>query len=82
MNFNRFDICEAWSCLAHDWGLYAVAARLDDMGFTPSPLQSTETLSENARAIYDANDGHFKEYWRQAEPNNRKPLTIRDRQED
>lgn len=51
-SFDRLDICEAWSLLAHDWGLYAVAARLDRMSFKPAPGLSWRSLSENGRAYY------------------------------
>lgn len=50
----RFDICEAYSCLAHDFGLYALNTRLDRLGFKPRPTQTVDTLGEDARAIYDA----------------------------
>ena len=53
MYFDRFDICEAFSMLAHDWGLYDICPRLDRLGFRPSPILSYENLEENGREIYD-----------------------------
>ncbi len=54
MYFDRYDICEAFNLLAHDWGLYDVKARLDSFGFKCS--RSAEFycgLTENGQAIYD-----------------------------
>jgi len=51
--FDRYDICEAYSLLAHDHGLYDVVDRLNDIGFKPSPILSYRSLSENGREIYD-----------------------------
>ena len=48
-----FDVCEALSCLAHDWGLYALNTRLDRANFRPSPMLKYETLGEEAREYYD-----------------------------
>jgi len=60
MYFDRFDICEAWYLLAHDWGLYAVITRLEhDLHFRPSPILSYDNISENAKEIYDWNDAIF-----------------------
>ena len=53
--FDRFDICEAYNLLAHDFGLYDVKARLDNLGFRCAPsAEYYDGLSENARAIYDS----------------------------
>ena len=55
MYFDRFDICEAWSIWAHDYGEYAVITRLNRMGFRLSPMREHYAdLSENGQAIYDA----------------------------
>ena len=51
--FGRFDICEAYSVWAHDFGEYAVITRLRKMGFRLSPLrESVGKLEPNGRAIY------------------------------
>ncbi len=55
--WNRFDICEAWSLFASDWhegqgsATYATFGRLDRMRFRPSPMLSTRSLSPNGRLI-------------------------------
>jgi hypothetical protein len=55
--WNRFDICEAWYLFASEWhqGMwsaeYAIFGRLHAIGFKPSPLLSTDSLSENGRCI-------------------------------
>ena len=59
MYFDRFDIAEAWYlALAHCHGGQRSReyARLSKMSryFRPSPILSVDTLSENAREIYDA----------------------------
>jgi hypothetical protein len=58
MYFDRFDICEAWylalsHCHGGQWS--REYARLCAMRryFRPSPMLSVETLSDNAREIYD-----------------------------
>lgn len=59
MYFDRFDICEAYylalcHCHGGQWSReYARLCRLNTY-FKPSPLLSVESLSENARIIYDA----------------------------
>ena len=54
--FDRYDICEAYNLLAHDYGLYDVKARLDKMGFKCAhSVEFYEGLTENGQAIYDAN---------------------------
>ena len=55
--WNRFDICEAWYLFASAWhegqgsATYAIFGRLDRMGFRPSPILSTRSLSPNGRLI-------------------------------
>ena len=51
-SWDRFDICEAWSLLAHDFGLYGIVDRLGRMGFRPRSSLAWDTLSPNAQAIY------------------------------
>lgn len=50
--WDRFDICEAWSLLAHDYGLYGIVDRLARIGFRARPSLAWDTLSPNAQAIY------------------------------
>lgn len=58
MYFDRFDICEAYylaltHCHGGQWSLeYARLCKLSRY-FKPRASLSVETLSENARAIYD-----------------------------
>ena len=57
MEFNRFDIAEAWYLAlshCHDGQWSKEYKRLSRMSsyFTPSPLLSVERLNDNARAIY------------------------------
>jgi hypothetical protein len=59
MYFDRFDICEAYYLYFSDYhtGQWSREyERLSKMSryFKPSPNLSLETLSENAREIYDA----------------------------
>lgn len=51
--FDRFDVCEAWWCLAHDHGLYGIITRLERMKFKPRPNLRTDDLNDNANAIYN-----------------------------
>ena len=58
MYFDRFDICEAYylafsHCHNGQWS--EEYSRMSNMKkyFKPSPLLSVESLSENAKAIYD-----------------------------
>lgn len=68
MNWDRFDICEAYNLLAHDWGLYDVKARLNRMQFKCAPsAEFFEGLSDNGKAIYGYHD--FKLRWRDARDN-------------
>ena len=59
MYFDRFDIAEAWylalsHCHGGQWSReYARLCKLSRR-FRPSPLLRVDTLSENAREIYDA----------------------------
>ena len=57
MEFNRFDIAEAWYLAlshCHDGQSSKEYKRLSRMSsyFTPNPLLSVERLNDNARAIY------------------------------
>lgn len=66
MNFDRFDICEAYAVLEWDWNkngwlqerpsnqrrCEATSIQLQRLGFKPSPNLSFETLSENGQEIY------------------------------
>lgn len=54
MYFDRYDICEAYNLLAHDYGLYDVKARLDSFGFKCShSAEFYDGLTENGKEIYD-----------------------------
>jgi hypothetical protein len=58
MNFDRFDICEAWYLwLSENHGGQGSVeySRLSSLlnFFSPRPSLSYETLSENAQMIYD-----------------------------
>ena len=60
MFWDRFDICEAWylalsHCHNGQWSnSYMRLCRLTRPGFfRPSPMLSVESLSENAREIYE-----------------------------
>ena len=56
--WDRFDICEAYNLLAHDWGLYDVKARLDGIQFKCAPsAEFYDGLSENGQAIFDYQSG-------------------------
>lgn len=65
--FDRFDICEAYLALEHDWHIGGILrerprnsrdnkstdVQLRRMGFRPSPLWGgKQSLSENGLAIY------------------------------
>jgi len=60
MQFDRFDICEAyWLYASHyhsgQWSrLYAVMGRLHEMQFKPAMGLSFETLTENGQEIYQS----------------------------
>jgi hypothetical protein len=68
MFFDRFDICEAYACLEWDYNVggvlwerpsnrrrgESIGVQLDRMRFRPGLMLSTENLTENGRAIYDA----------------------------
>jgi hypothetical protein len=48
-----FDAAEALNILAHDYGLYAVKARLDDIPFRAGPNRETlEGIDETGREFY------------------------------
>lgn len=52
--FDRWDICEAWKLLAHDWGLYVTQTRLDyGLKYRHRHMITYEGLSRNGKAIYD-----------------------------
>jgi hypothetical protein len=52
--FDRFDVCEAFNLLAHDYGLYDVKTRLNQMQFRcRSSAEFYDGLTENGREIYD-----------------------------
>ncbi len=57
ITWDRFDICEAYYLFASAWHegqfspTYAIFGRLDRLGFRPSPLLSTRSLSANGRVI-------------------------------
>ena len=54
MYFDRYDICEAYNLLAHDYGLYDVKTRLDNFGFKCShSAEFYDGLTENGKEIYD-----------------------------
>jgi hypothetical protein len=59
MNWDRFDICEAYYCFAVDWHegqtdpIYQIASRLYRIGFKARPNLSFETLTPNAMVIYE-----------------------------
>ena len=60
MYFNRFDICEAHYLFAVNCHMgaftkaYAKFGQLARIKFRPGPMLRIESLSENAREIYDA----------------------------
>ena len=58
--FDRFDVCEAYMCLAHDYGLYGMVDRLRLMGFKARPSLTTNTLTENARDIYERHEARAR----------------------
>jgi len=59
MTFDRFDIVEAYYCYAEEWhggarsAEYALFATFNRLRFRPRPNLSSDTLSENGRAIFD-----------------------------
>jgi hypothetical protein len=70
MQFDRFDICEAYYMFAtlYHGGMrskeYRIFGRLHKIKFCPAPSISVETLEENARAIFDnlVADAGFEPY--------------------
>lgn len=54
---DRFDVCEAYYLFAWYWhrgqasSEYAIFGRLSKIGFRPSPVLSTRSLTENGRRI-------------------------------
>lgn len=59
MYFNRFDICDAYYIFAANYHggqfskEYRYFGRLENCRYRPAPSLSEETLSENAKEIYD-----------------------------
>lgn len=51
---DRIGICEVFSCLAHDYGLYGIATRLEQMGFRPSPMLNTDRLDDWQTELYQS----------------------------
>lgn len=49
---DRIGRLEVWSVLAHDYGLYGIAARLERMGFKPSPLLRFASLDDSQLVDY------------------------------
>ena len=61
MYFDRFDICEAYYVLAHDYGMYGIISRLERMGYRPSPMAgSFNHLTENGQEIYLAAEARIE----------------------
>lgn len=51
----RIGTCDVFSALAHDYGLYGIATRLERMGYRPSPAIATgdmRGLDESQYAAY------------------------------
>ena len=65
MNWDRFDICEAYYCFAVDWHggqtdpIYEIGGRLSRMNFKARRNLCFEDLTENGKQIYAA----LKEKW-------------------
>lgn len=53
---DRIARCEVWSVLAHDFGLYGIATRLERMGFRPRPTLRFDTLDEEQMILYSENE--------------------------
>ena len=59
MYFDRFDVCEAWYLFAsanhggQGSALYGVLSRLAMLDFNPRSSLAVDTLTDNARTIYD-----------------------------
>lgn len=74
MNFDRFDICEAYLVLEWDWNSggwlqerpsnrrrrEATSIQLGRIGFKPAPSLSFDTLSENGKEIYRMLERRYK----------------------
>ena len=54
MEFNRFDILEAYMLIAIEWGEYALFDRITRKIQFHAPMLSYNGMSENAREIYHA----------------------------
>ena len=50
---DRIARLEVWSCLAHDYGLYGICARLDAMGFRPATALRSDRLDEEQTMLYE-----------------------------
>lgn len=65
--FNRFDVIEALMCIAHDWGEYALYARIERLlkrhHGRMRPNLSTDTLTEEGRYLYDLHDDRIRNDW-------------------
>ena len=74
MEFDRWDICEAYAVLERDWNLngwvkerpsnrrrkMSTGVQLSRMGFSPRCDLSYETLSDNGKEIYDNLEIEYK----------------------
>lgn len=52
----KMDVCEAYSCIAHDWGDYELQTFLDKIGYKPSPLLKSDKLEGLPLEIYQELD--------------------------
>lgn len=53
MYFDRFDICEAYYLIYCEWGEYSWSNKFHNIGFRASANLSYESLTDNAKEIYD-----------------------------
>jgi len=74
MYFDRFDLLEAYACLAHDWGLYALYTRISRVAKQFRPDLTYDTLTDNGKAIYDHWDVWFKHH--DPDPYSSRPMRI------
>jgi hypothetical protein len=72
----RFNTCEAWTCLAHDRGLYGVLTRLKAIGFRPGPMLTTAGLASVPRELYARWDAYFEAYPGAADPSSRRTPAV------
>jgi hypothetical protein len=54
MEFNKFDVLEAYMLIAIEWGEYALFDRITRKIQFHAPMLSYEHMSDNAREIYHA----------------------------